>query len=55
MTESTAIIDTPLSAGEVAEVVSKSRNRLFRSAAAICAGEIRGKKEGPEGPSFPEG
>ena len=43
MTESTAIIDTPLSAGEVAEVVSKSRNRLFRSAAAICAGEIRGK------------
>lgn len=36
-------------------VVAKSRNSLFRSGAAICAGEIRGKKEGPEGPSFPEG
>ena len=37
-------------------VAAKSRNSLFRSGATICAGEIRGKKkEGPEGPSFPEG
>ena len=71
MTDTTSLIDTPLSAGEVAEVavtnygeaafygavmvereacavkcdevVSKSRNHLFRSGAAICAGEIRGK------------
>ena len=36
-------------------VVVKSRNSLFRSGAAICAGEIRGKKRGSRRTLLPGG